>query len=124
MSIKLFGREPAAVLALVAALVKLASAFWWHATVVQQAQVNTVAACIVAVAVACIVHDGYGAAILGLLQAAMAAAVGFGLHWSAGNQALVMATATAFLAMWTRGQVVAPVAAAALPSAKRPVQST
>lgn len=116
---KIFGREPAAILALIAVAVKLASAFWWHADVTTQATVNTLAAAIVAVIVASVVHDGYGAAILGFAQAAIAAAVGFGLHWSPDQQALVLSFVTAVLAMWTRNTVIAPVSAAALSSAKR-----
>lgn len=116
---RIFGREPAALLALVAVLVKLASAFWWHSSVTQQALVNTLAAAIVGVIVACVVHDGYGAALLGFAQAAVAAAVGFGLHWSADEQAVVLSAVAAALAMWTRNTVVAPVPASALPSAAR-----
>lgn len=116
---KIFGREPAAILALIAVAVKLASAFWWHATVTEQASVNTIAAAVVALIVAGVVHDGYGAAILGFAQAAIAAAVGFGLHWSPDQQALVLSFVTAVLAMWTRNTVIAPVSAAALSSAKR-----
>lgn len=118
----IFGREPAAILALVAVLVKLGSAFWWHASVLEQARVNTLAAAVVAVIIAFAVHDGYGAAILGLAQAALAAAVGFGLHWSADQQALTLSFVTVLLSMWTRTQVTAKISASAqrVPS---PIQS-
>lgn len=106
---KLLGREPALWLALIAAGVKLTTAFGAHVTANQQAAINTTAAAVVAVIIAFMVHDGVGAAILGFVQAALAAAVGFGLHWSADRQAIVMSTAAAVVAMWTRTQVTAPV---------------
>jgi len=108
---KIFGREPAVILALVAALVKLGAAFGLDVSTDQQALINAVAAAAVGVAVAVMVHDGASAALLGLIQAAVALAVGFGLHWSADQQAVVMTAAAAVLAMWTRTQVTAPVPA-------------
>lgn len=115
---KLFGREPAMWLALVAVIVKFVSAFWIHTTVDQQSVINAAAAAVVGLLVAWSVHDGVGAALLGLVQAAVALAVGLGLHWSADRQALVLSLATAIVAMWTRTQVVAPAPAGALPSAR------
>ncbi|MFD7016148.1 hypothetical protein [Streptomyces sp. NPDC059928] len=111
---RIFGREPAAVLAVIAAAVKLASAFWFHTTVTQQATVNTAAATAVALIIAIVVHDGVGAALLGFIQAGMAAAVGFGLHWSADTQAVVFTFATALVAAFTRTQVTARVPAPAI----------
>ncbi|MFE9372238.1 hypothetical protein ACFYM2_21060 [Streptomyces sp. NPDC006711] len=111
---KIFGREPALVLGLVAATVKLVSAFWLHTTADQQATVNTVAAAAVAVIIAFQVHDGIGAALLGLTQAGIAAAVGFGLHWAPDTQAVVFAFVSAAVAAYTRTQVTAPVPAPAI----------
>ncbi|MFE1321582.1 hypothetical protein [Kitasatospora phosalacinea] len=110
--VKILGREPALWLALVAVVVKLAAAFGLHVTDDQQALVNAVAAALVGLVVALIVHDGRGAAVLGLVQAAIALAVGFGLHWSADQQAVALSAVAAVVAMWTRTQVTAPVAAA------------
>lgn len=120
----IFRREPAMWLGLVAVIVKLATAFGLNLTVDQQSVINAVAAALVGLAVAVMVHDGIGAAALGFLQAAIALAVGFGLHWAPGQQAVVMSFAAAVVAMFTRTQVVAPAPAGALPSAKRPTQST
>jgi hypothetical protein len=119
----IFRREPATWLAFVAVVVKLATAFGLDLTVDQQSAVNAIAAAIVGLAVAAMVHDGIGAAAMGFIQAAVALAVGFGLHWSPGQQSVVMAFAAALVAMWTRTQVVAPVPAGALPSAKRLIQA-
>lgn len=113
---KIFGREPAMWLALVAVLVKVASAFWWHASVDQQAVVNAVAAAVVGLVIAIMVRDGISAAILGVVQAVIALALGFGLHLSADRQALLLSLATVVLAMFTRTQVTAPVTAAQMPS--------
>jgi hypothetical protein len=88
---KIFGREPAAWLALIAVAVKLSTAFGLDLTDGQQAVINAVAAA------------------LGFVQAALALAVGFGLHWSPEQQAVVMSFVSALVAMWTRTQVTAPV---------------
>ena len=120
----IFRREPAMWLALFAVAIKLLTAFGLNLTVDQQSVVNAAAAAAVGLFVAVTVHDGIGAAVLGLVQTALALAVGFGLQWAPDRQAVVMSFAAAIVAMWTRTQVTAPVSAAALPSAKRPVQST
>lgn len=113
-TVKLFGREPAAVLALVSVLVKLASAYLFHATVEQQATVNTVAACAVALFIAVSAHDSIGAAVFNLAQAAVAAAVGFGLKLDADHQAMWLSLVTVAIGLWSRTQVTAPVPAAAV----------
>jgi hypothetical protein len=113
-SVKLFGREPAAVLAFISILVKLASAYAFHATVEQQAVVNTAAACGVALFIAISAHDSIGAAVFNLAQALLAAAVGFGLKLDADHQALWLSLVTVVIGLWSRTQVIAPVPAAAL----------
>ncbi|MFI9331892.1 hypothetical protein ACIGZJ_30675 [Kitasatospora sp. NPDC052868] len=105
---KILGREPALLLALIAAIVNGAPAFNINLTAGQQAAINSVAAMAVGIAVAVIVHDGLGAALLGLIQAGGSLMIGFGLHWNTGQQAAVMLVATAAVAMWTRTQVTAP----------------
>lgn len=113
---KIFGREPALLLALVAAVVNGLPGFGVDLTTGEQAALNTAAATVVAIAIAVIVHDGLGAAILGLIQALGSLVIGFGFHWSTDQQAAVMLIATAAVAVVTRAQVTAPVPAkAALP---------
>jgi hypothetical protein len=114
MSPKIFGREPAALLAMLAIMVKLFAAFVVDVTADQQAVINAVLAASVGIAVAVIVHDGMAAALYGFAQAAVALAVGFGLHWDAGIQALVLSGVATALGWWTRTQVTAPVAPAPL----------
>lgn len=121
---KIFGREPALWLALVAVAVKLSTAFGLDLTSDQQAVVNAVAAALVGLAVAVMVHDGIGAAVIGAVQAAVALAVGFGLHWSPDQQAVVLSSASALVAMWTRTQVTAPVPPVAKSTAVPGVQGS
>lgn len=54
------------------------------------------------------------AAIMAVLQAGIALAIGFGLHWTGEQVALVMAFSAAVLGLITR-QVVTPVADPKLP---------
>jgi hypothetical protein len=116
--VKILGREPAALLSLVAVIVKLIAAFGVDVSGEQQAVINAVAAAAVGLALAVMASDGVGAALVGFIQAAVALAVGFGFDWSAEQQAVVLSVAAAVVAMWDRTQVTAPVPAAAV---KRPV---
>lgn len=114
---RIFGREPALWLALIAVVVKMAAAFGLDVSADQQAAINATAAVIVGLIVAIMVHDGVGAAVLGVVQGVLALGVGFGLDWSADRQAVVMSLGAALVAMWTRTQVTAPLAGKApLPS--------
>lgn len=108
---KLFGREPAAVLAFAAVVIKLIAAFAIHISPEAQSGLNAVLAAGVGVWVAVVVHDGLSAAVYGFAQAALALAVGFGLHMTSDNQALLLSAVTIGLAMWTRTQVTAPASA-------------
>lgn len=114
---KIFGREPALGLALIAILVKTGAAFGLNVTADQQAVINAAASAIVGLVIAVMVHDGLPAAILGTAQAVLALAVGFGLHWSADQQAVVMSLAAAIVAMFVRTQVTAP-APASIPKSE------
>ena len=116
---RIFGREPAAVLAFVSVLVKLASAYVFHASETQQATVNTVAACAVALLIAISSHDSIGAAVFNLAQAVIAAAVGFGLKLDADHQALWLSLVSVAIGLWSRTQVTAPVSK---PAVAAPVQ--
>lgn len=115
---KIFGREPAAVLAFISILVKLASAYVFHASETQQATVNTVAACVVALLIAISAHDSIGAAVFNLAQALVAAAVGFGLKLDADHQALWLSLVSVAIGLWSRTQVTAPTSAPALQTVK------
>lgn len=107
-------REPAFWLAAVAAAVQAISAFFFHLTADQQAVLNGVAAGVVGLIVAVTVHDGVVSAVVGLFQAALACALGFGLHWTPDQQSTFMLFITAVAAGFVRSQVEAKVSAAEL----------
>lgn len=108
---KIFGRDPALLLALFAAVVQLAS-IGLHLGEAQQGALNAVAIGVVGLATAVAVErDKLAAALLGLLGAAIALALAFGLQLSSDVQAGVMAVATAVIAAFIRTQVTAKVSA-------------
>lgn len=111
---KILGREPAMWLAILAAALKLAGAFWLNLSPDVQAWLNAAAAAGMGLAVAVMVKDGVVAAVVGLAQALLALAVGLGLDWSAEQQAVVMGFVTLVAGAFDRTQVVAPVPAKAI----------
>lgn len=108
---RILGREPAVLLALVATAVRMVAAFWIDLNTDQQAVLNAAASALVGLTIAAIVKDGLVAAVLGLVQAVLALAIGFGLDITAENQAVIMSFTSAIVAMFVRTQVVAPVPA-------------
>ena len=108
--IVVFGREPAAWLALFAVAVKLFSAFVMDVDEETQAWVNAAAAAGMGVLIAWITQDGVVAAVLGLVQALIALAVGLGLDWDVATQAVVLSFVSLALGGYDRTQVTAPVA--------------
>lgn len=104
---KLFNREPAALLAFFAVAIKLIAAFGVNLSSDQQAVLNAVAAAVVGLAVAVLAHDALAAPLYGFAQAGLALAVGFGLHWSADQQAVVLSFVQVAVAMFVRTQVTA-----------------
>jgi uncharacterized membrane protein len=109
---KIFGREPAVILAFIAAALKLAAAFGLKVSDDQQGVINTVLSCLVAVALVVVLHQGsLYAALVNLAQAGMSLFLAFGLELSGERQALIMASLAALLAVFgVRPQVQAPVA--------------
>jgi hypothetical protein len=107
---RIFGREPVYILAVIAVALKLAAAYGLDVSADQQTLINTVLACVVAVASAVVLRTGAaGAAVLQLAQAGLALFVGFGLDMSATEQAGWMSLVSAVLAVVSHGQVTAPV---------------
>lgn len=105
---KIFGREPAILLTLFATAVRLLGAFVIDLSGDQQAVLNAAATAIAALTVAFMVRDGQVAAILGVAQALLALAIGFGLDVNAEHQAVIMSFVGAVVAAFVRTQVVAP----------------
>jgi|ERR1044072_992155 hypothetical protein len=105
-------RDPALWLTLFATAVRLFAAFVINLTDGQQAVLNAAATAVASLIVAVWVRrDGQVPAILGVAQALLALAIGFGLHVSAENQAVIMSFVGAVAAAFTRTQVTASVSA-------------
>jgi nicotinamide riboside transporter PnuC len=107
---KIFGREPAVILATVSALIQFLSLFIVELTTDQQAVLNAVVAALIGVITAATVaRDKLLPAVVGLGQAILALAVGFGADWSAEQQTALMALVATAAGMFIRTQVAAPV---------------
>lgn len=101
-------REPALYLFLVATAVRLFSAFVVDVSTDTQAVVNAAATAIASLIVAVWVRrDGQVPAILGVVQALIALAVGFGFDLTAENQALIMTFVGGLAAAFVRSSVTA-----------------
>jgi hypothetical protein len=113
---KIFGREPVAILAFVAATLKLGTAYGWDVSAEEQALVMAVLSCAVALVEAVVLKTGaVYAAIVNLAQAGLALFLGFGLEMSAEQQALWMLVVEGAVALVAvRPQVTAPIAAVRL----------
>lgn len=104
----LLGREPALLLGLIAAAVKLAG-YELDVSDGTQTAINAIAAGVVAIIIAVVAKNGaWAAAILQTAQAVMSLFVGLGLDWSADRQALWMGTIAAVLAVVERFMVTPP----------------
>lgn len=111
---KIFGREPALILGFISALVSLLG-YQYNVSAGTQTAINTLAAAIVGVILAVMLHTGaWAAALMQAAQAAMSMFVGIGLDWSADKQAKWMGALAAALALYLRTQVTAPVPSTAL----------
>lgn len=109
MSFRL-SRDPAIYVSLFATALRLACAFWIHLTDGQQAVLNAAVTAIAGLIVAFwVIRDGQVPAILGVAQALLALAIGFGLNVSAENQAVVMSLVGLVVAAFVRTQVTARV---------------
>lgn len=122
---KIFGREPALWLALVAIVVKTVSAFVIEVSADQQTLVNAVAAAVLGLVLAVVSKAGaVGAAVLGFAQAVLALAVGYGLDLSAEKQAVLMALVATLVGMFERTQVTPPVPPGVIRAERSPLDKT
>lgn len=110
---KIFGREPVALLAFVAVALKLGSAYGWDVSAELQTAIMVALSCIVAVVEAVVLKTGAAfAAIVNLGHAGIALLLGLGLDMSAEQQALWMLLIEGAVALVVvRPQVTAPIAA-------------
>lgn len=101
---KLFGREPAVWLALIAAIVMGVSTFIWNLTPDQQGTINALAVAVFGVATAVSVHQGALAAVTAGFKTLIALGISFGLKLTADQQLVVMTIVTAAGAFFVRTQ--------------------
>ncbi|MDX3637667.1 hypothetical protein PV728_47355 [Streptomyces europaeiscabiei] len=108
---KIFGREPVALLAFVAVALKLGSAYGWDVSAELQTAIMVALSCVVAVVEAVVLKTGAAfAAIVNLGQAGIALLLGLGLAMSAEQQALWMLLIEGAVALVVvRPQVTAPI---------------
>ncbi|WP_109000756.1 hypothetical protein [Streptomyces rishiriensis] len=112
---KFFGREPVYILGFIAAFLQALSAFGVDISDGTQTAINAISATAVGIVTAIVLKNGaLAAAIVQFAQAVMALCVGLGLDWSAADQSKIMAAIGAFVTLWLRQQVTAPVAEVAL----------
>lgn len=109
---KLFGREPALILAVIASAIMMIATFVYPITSDQQGALNAVAmAAVGALTAWTVAEDGGLALVVGLAKAVMALAISFGLHWVPETQAVVMGFVTVIAQLFVRQNVVAPIRA-------------
>lgn len=107
---RIFGREPVYILAVVAIVLKLGAAYGLDVSEDHQALINTALSCAVAIISAWVLHTGaVGAAILQFSSALLALFLGFGLDLSADEQAKWMSLVAAVLALVEHREVSAPI---------------
>lgn len=110
----IFGREPAVILGLVAAVVQLLSATLMDWSIEQQGYINAVAVALAGVLTAwAISEEAVFAALSGVVSAVIALMLAFGLALSPDLQSSIMVAVSAIGAFWVRTQVVAKVPAGA-----------
>lgn len=106
---KIFGREPALIAALVTSAIAMFSAFVLPLSIDQQGVLNAAVAAVLGLVTAVALRsDGISAAVLGLVKATLAVGIAFGLSWSPEMQAVALSFAAAVTGMFVRTQEVAP----------------
>jgi len=114
---KIFGREPATLLALISSAVMLVTMFTApqiskEQSVAIQGAVNAAAALAVGIITSNMVaKDGGLALIVGLLKSLLALGIAFGLKWTPDQQAIIMTFVTSAAQFFVRTQVTAKVPA-------------
>ncbi|MER7908317.1 hypothetical protein [Streptomyces sp. NPDC096068] len=107
---RIFGREPVYLLALVAIFLKLGAAYGLDVTDAQQGAIMAVLSLAVALVTAIVLRTGaVGAAIVNLAQGGLALFLAFGLHMTAETQSLWMAAVEGAVALLIHREVTAPV---------------
>ncbi|WP_228980097.1 hypothetical protein [Streptomyces sp. DH12] len=107
---RIFGREPVVILALVSILLKLGAAYGLDVSADQQGSIMAVLSCLVAAATAVVLKTGaVYAALVNVGQAVLWLVMAFGMRMPAETQALWMLAIEGALALLVRRDVEAPV---------------
>lgn len=113
---KIFGREPALVMAFISSAIAVTSALIFPLTDEQQGVLNAVVVALFGfITAALLAHEKFVPALVGLIKAVIAVAIAFGLHMTPETQGLVLTLVAAAAALWYRPQVVASVPAEEAP---------
>ncbi|MDN3356098.1 hypothetical protein [Actinomadura sp. DC4] len=109
---KLFGRDPVVIAALLSAALQAINMFWLHLTSDQTAAVNAaIGILLAALAAAFVSVDALLPLLSGVAQAIVNVVLVFGVHWSADQVGSITALVAAFVAIvGVRPQVTARVA--------------
>ncbi len=106
----IFGREPVAWTAAIAATLQVLSALVLHWTDEQQSLLNAAIAVVLgAIAAASVAFEKALPFVVGVVQAVLAVAIGFGAEISDSQLSLISVAVAAVVALWTRDRVTAPV---------------
>lgn len=116
--VKIFGREQAVYLALVAGVFQVVSAYGFDADGKFQGIATAVVVFVFAVGLAIRSGDGLIAMASGIVVAAGSLFTAFGLDWAAQHQANVLGLITVFGSFWLRDRIVSPTPAAVSPAGK------
>lgn len=113
---KIFGREPALVLAFISSTIAVMSALVFPLTDEQQGVLNAVVVALFGfITAALLSKEKLVPALVGLIKAVIAVAISFGLHLTPEVQGVVLTFVAAAAALWYRPQVVASVPAEEAP---------
>lgn len=108
---KIFGRDPVVIAALLSAALQAINMFWLHWTSGQTAAVNAaISVVLMGLAAAFVSVDALLPLLTGVAQALVNVVLVFGVHWSADQVGSITAFVTALVAIWgVRPQVTAVV---------------
>ena len=110
---RIFGREPVVIAVFLVAVLQVGSSLYFHWSDQQQALVNAAISVVLGfVAAAGVAFDKALPAVVGVVQAVLAVAIGFGLHLQDTQVSMITSMVAAGVALWTRDRVTAPVDAA------------
>jgi len=114
---KIFGREPAVLMAFIASAIAVFSSFILPLSDTQQGVLNAADVALFGfITAALVAKEKLLPAIMGLVKALIAIAISFGLHWSPEQQGLILSlVATGAALLGVRPQVVASVPPEAAP---------